>query len=73
MSEATELPHACGGELAVFEMLGQSYLSEAGAVIGRIAATQAAAIQKAADVIACSLAPGIQRQLRWSHTTAQEA
>jgi len=42
----------------VFEMLGQSYLSEAAAVIGRIAATQATAIQKAADVIACSLARG---------------
>lgn len=42
----------------MFEMLGQSYLLEAAAVVGRIAATQATAIQKAADVIACSLRDG---------------
>jgi len=32
-------------------MLGQSYLSEAAAVIGRIAATQATAILEAADIV----------------------
>jgi len=58
VSETAESPHACGGEPAVFEMLGQSYLLEAAAVVGRIAATQATAIQKAADVIACSLRDG---------------
>ena len=38
--------------------MGQSYLAEAQTTIGRIAATQATAIQKAADVIACSLTSG---------------